>query len=69
MAAVGNALRGAAQGARSGARTGARLNTMSIDLVTGNALYRHSSHADDAAALLEKELLAQAKSRAPGPGR
>ena len=53
---IANIFRGAAQGARSGARTGTRLNTTSVDLVTGNALYRHSSHADDLAATLERQI-------------
>ena len=42
------------RGARQGARFGAGVNTRMADVMSGNALYRHSSRADDAAVQQER---------------
>ena len=51
--------RNAVEGARSGVRFAGGVNTRMDDMVSGNWLYRHSSRADDSAAMQERALEAR----------
>ena len=57
---------GGYSGLRRGSRFGSGVNTRMADVTSGNFLYRHSSRADDTAAMLERQQAARGEGTASG---